>query len=131
MNEIEIKGRLSGKQNDKLKYLLNMMYKPSEIAEEIGFDKRNFYRVYIPLGLPHERDNNNRIWINGIVFKDWINALYIKTKMDNKEAFCLSCKKSVEIVNPRWKEKKGIFFLNCECQNCGRILTKITDRKVK
>ena len=108
-----------------------MMYKPSEIADQIGFDKRMFYRVYLPLGLPHERDKNNYIWINGKEFKNWIIGFYKKAEIGKDEVFCLTCKKPVEILSPKWKEKNGIYFLNCVCPYCGRKLTKITDRKVQ
>ena len=124
------RGRLSRYQSARLGRLLNMMYKPSEIANEIGFDTRQFYTIYIPLGLPHEKDPRNRIWINGIVFKDWINGLYTKEKMEKDKAYCLSCKNPVQIENPKWLEKSGVFYLVCKCPICGRKLAKITDRKV-
>ena len=34
MNEIDHRGMLSGRQKTRLNNLLNMMYRPSEIAEE-------------------------------------------------------------------------------------------------
>lgn len=129
-SEIELRGRLSGQQKTRLINLLNMMYRPSEIAEEIGFEKRQMYKVYIPLGLPHEKDINNRIWINGIIFRDWIKELYKKIPMNKNEAFCVTCRQPVEIINPEWKEKEGLFYLLCDCPECGNKAAKITDRKV-
>ena len=63
--EIILKGRLDGNQRNRLVRLLNMLYSPSELANEIGFTKRQVYRVYIPLGCPHEKDSKGRNWING------------------------------------------------------------------
>jgi len=42
---VMLKGRLDGRQRNKLKGLLNMMYSPSELAEQIGIDKNQIYRV--------------------------------------------------------------------------------------
>ncbi len=69
-------GRLNGSQRNKLKGLLNMMYSPRELAEEIGIDKNQIYRVYLPLNCPHERDQQGRILIHGITFRDWYGNLY-------------------------------------------------------
>jgi hypothetical protein len=38
------------------KVFLNMAYTPAELAKEIGFTRRQVYRVYEPLGCPFERD---------------------------------------------------------------------------
>ncbi len=128
--EIELRGRLSGQQKTRLKKLLEMMYRPSEIAEEIGFEKRQFYRVYIPLGLPHEKDENNQIWINGSLFREWALETYKNPSMEKNEAYCLTCKKPIEIRDPEWKEKEGLFYLICSCPICKRKIARITDRKV-
>jgi len=63
--EIILAGRLNGIQRNRLKRLLDMMYKPSELAEEVGFSLQQVYRVYVPGGCPVERDSRNHIWING------------------------------------------------------------------
>ena len=36
--------------------LFDMLYTPAEIAEEIGFNKRRFKRVYLPADCPHSYD---------------------------------------------------------------------------
>jgi len=129
MTKIELRGRLSGQQKTRLQNLFEMMYKPSEIAEEIGFEKRQIYRVYIPLGLPVERDSRNHVWINGMVFKDWILEYYKKVKLKENEVFCLTCKKPVEIIDPIHNEKHSLFYITCDCPHCGRKLSKIITNK--
>jgi len=69
--EMHLKGRLNGSQRMRLIKLLDMLYKPSELAEEVGFTRRQVYRVYIPSGCPHTRDEKRYIWINGKAFREW------------------------------------------------------------
>ena len=81
-NEVRLlRGKLNGAQKNRMRKLFDMMYRPSELAEEIGFDVRQVYRVYIPNGLPHERDNRRQIWINGLAFKSWIEDTYKKVRL--------------------------------------------------
>ena len=94
---ILLKGRLDGQQRNRLKGLLDMLYSPAELAEEIGMNKEQVYRVYIPLGCPHERDANKRILINGRAFVDWYKDLYKKAQVSEGETFCKTCRKAVEI----------------------------------
>ena len=127
---MEFRGRLSGQQKTRLQNLFDMMYRPSELAEEIGISKRQFYRVYIPLGLPVERDSRNHVWINGLAFKDWILEYYKKIKLKDNEAFCLTCKKAVEINNPELNEIHRLSYITCDCPQCGRKLSKILSRNI-
>lgn len=123
-----IRGRLNGRQRNLLKGLFNFYYTPSELAEEVGFSKDQIYRVYVPLGCPHKRDQRNHILINGIEFKKWYLETYKKEKLQENQVFCLTCKKAVEIKNPERKQKKGILYDICSCPNCGRKLAKIIDK---
>ena len=75
--EIVLKGRLDGSQKNRLAKLFDMWYRPSELAKEIGFNVRQVYRAYIPLGLPHDRDDNtDHIFINGLAFRKWYLEVY-------------------------------------------------------
>ena len=130
-NRIELKGRLDGARRTRLGRLLNMMYRPSEIASEVGFNRRQFYRVYLPAGCPQERDARGHVWINGKDFREWYIERYKKLKLDNGEAFCLSCKKAVIMNGENEFEKDGLLYLVCSCPACGRKLSKITDKKGK
>ena len=83
-NEILLKGRLNGSQRNKVKRLLNMLYTPRELSEEIGVSKQQIYRVYIPLGCPHSKDHIGHILINGRDFRAWVIDLYKKKKLNDK-----------------------------------------------
>lgn len=126
--EIILKGRLDGNQKNRLAKLLDMMYSPSELANEIGFTKRQIYRVYIPLGCPHQKDEKNHLWINGKLFRDWVRDLYKKRSLKTNEAFCLTCKKAVLMVGKVRKQKGRLFYFQCKCSNCGRVLIRIITR---
>jgi len=86
-DEIILKGRLKGWQRMRLIKLLDMLYKPSELAEEVGFERRQVYRVYIPSSCPHSRDEKRYIWINGKEFREWYEATYPRIKLANDETF--------------------------------------------
>lgn len=125
---ILLRGRLNGDQRNRLAKLLDMLYTPSELAKEIGFSTRQVYRVYIPAGCPHSRDKLNHLWINGREFREWVLELYKKRDLSPTEAFCLTCKKAVRMVEPeRLQEGRLVYYL-CNCPNCGRKLARIITR---
>ena len=125
MSEIILSGRLNGKQHNRLKRLFDMDYKPSELADRIGIDKNQIYRVYMLVGCPYEREKSGRLWINGKAFRVWYQEAYKKRELAEDEAFCLTCKKEVKMVNPVQRKKKGVLYWRCECQTCGRVLARI------
>jgi hypothetical protein len=129
--EIILAGRLDGKQRNRLKRLLDMMYSPRELAEEIGVNVNRFYMVYIPGGCPNERDSLRHIWINGKDFRAWFEEVYAKRNLQPGQAFCLTCKKAVEMINPDRKRQDKLIYDLCNCPNCGRRLTRIVDHKKK
>ncbi len=121
------KDRLKGNQLRKLSRLLNMQYKPSELAKEIGFTRRQIYRAYIPLGCPYERDETGHLWINGEAFHQWYRETYRKVKLENDEAYCVSCKHIVSVQNPVVKQKGRYRYWLITCPNCrGKISKSIT-----
>ena len=128
-DEILLKGRLNGKQRNRLGKLMNMMYKPSELAEEVGFTVRQVYRVYILAGCPHERDDRRRLWINGKEFREWAEEVYKKRELAVDEAFCLTCKKPVKMIGQVEQRKDRLVYYICNCPFCNRKLARIVDRK--
>lgn len=118
------KGRLKGNQLRKLPSLLNMMYSPTELAEEVGFTRRQVYRAYIPLGCPHERDETNHIRINGIAFREWYKTTYKKMKLQDNEAYCVSCKQIVTIQESESRQSGRYHYKLISCPNCGGKISK-------
>jgi hypothetical protein len=124
-----LKGRLKGAQRFRLARLLNMMYRPSELAEELAVDVRQVYRVYVPAGCPHKRDRRRHIWINGVAFRQWYVEVYKRRRMAKDEAFCLTCRKPVKMANKEKHEKDGLSFWLCDCPHCGRRLARIVNMR--
>jgi len=123
--KMELRGRLDGRQRNRLKGLLHMHYTPRELAEELGIEKQQVYRVYLPLDCPHERDSRGHIWIDGTAFCEWYQQHYPKVELAADEAFCLTCKQPVKMAKPERLEKNGLIFFECSCPVCGRKLARI------
>ena len=125
------RGRLSGAQKNRLRKLFNMLYKPKELANEIGFNVRQVYRVYIPNGCPHQRDDQRHIWINGIEFRNWIEKTYKKTNLKPDQGYCRKCNKAVTLKNPILMTTKlgDTDYLLGECPYCGRRIPRIVENR--
>lgn len=126
-----MQGKLNGLQRHKLRTLLYMKYTPKELAEELGISKRQFYFIYLPMGCPHERDSRRHVWIVGTEFRDWYQETYKPRKLAENEAYCVSCKKPVAIVNPEENSKDGLTYLISSCPECGGKVAKILAMKRK
>ena len=104
-----------------------MLYKVSELAEELDIPKRTL-RDWLNVGAPHSRDNRNHIWINGHDFATWISLRSKpkrKKKLNDNEAFCLRCKKPVSLIDPEIIPKIGkLIHIRGECPDCGAIINR-------
>lgn len=117
----------------KLARLLDMQYKPSELADEIGVTYDTVKRSYIPAGCPVVRDGSGRMWIHGLSFADWARAAIAEHKPKRREklpanrAYCVSCRRVVafpakpEKIIPvnRWLE-----MAQATCPECGKKINK-------
>ena len=122
-----LKGRLNGAQRNRLRKLLDMMYKPSELAKEVGFNVHQVYNVYIPAGCPHERDDRRYLWINGKAFREWTEKTYKKRVIGKNQAYCRTCDLAVDLINPTKHETKDTKYLQAKCPNCGRVITRFVE----
>lgn len=119
----------------KLARLLDMLYKPAEIADEIGVTADTVYRSYLPAGCPHTRDKSNNIWINGPAFTEWAKATLANRKtghqpMPEGMAWCLRCKKAVPLIDAKLKRKNRYFqILQAKCPNCGTNVNRAISQK--
>jgi hypothetical protein len=106
--------------------LLDMLYTPDDLADELGIRQRDVYRKLLPAGLPHSKDKSEHIWIHGLEAMRWIHDLYRGKhfQLGDNEAFCLKCNKVVPLVNPKkWKSGK-MTLLKASCPDCGRTVNR-------
>jgi len=124
----------------KLKRLLNMQYKLTEIAKEIGITTDTLYRSYIPAGMPCTRDERGHYWVNGKDFVEWASE-YVTTRarkpkktMEPDQAYCTKCNKVVKMVNKRTSKANLSKFskMTGRCPVCdGKVSRFIQAREVE
>ncbi|MFZ6021158.1 MAG: hypothetical protein ACOYXO_16295 [Chloroflexota bacterium] len=107
--------------------LLPMLYTPREICEELDIAESTL-RDWLQIDVPHQRDNRNRIWINGEEFARWVNNQR-KPKATNKlnedEAYCLRCNQVSKLLSPQIQPIKGnLVLIKGTCANCGAVINR-------
>lgn len=107
--------------------LLPMLYTPREICEELDIAESTL-RDWLQIDVPHQRDNRNRIWINGEEFARWVNNQR-KPKVINKlkedEAYCLRCNQVSKLLSPQIQPIKGnLVLIKGTCANCGAVINR-------
>ncbi len=83
--------------------LLPMLYTPREICEELDIAESTL-RDWLQIDVPHQRDNRNRIWINGEEFARWVNNQRkhkTMNKLQEDEAYCLRCNQVSKLLSPQ------------------------------
>jgi len=120
----------------KLTRLLDMLYKPSEIANEIGVTQDTIYRCYLPAGLPHTRDAEGSIWIHGPAFIAWARATISKKKSNRTGlpadyAWCMKCNQPVALIHPKTKTvNRYLELLQAKCPTCGKTINRARARRL-
>jgi hypothetical protein len=120
----------------KLGRLLDMLYRPAEIAEEIGVNVDTIYRSYLPAGLPYTRDGRGNIWIHGPAFVAWAKQTITKKKtkrvgLPDGQAWCLKCKGPVPLINPTNKPiNRYLELQQAACPICGTIINRARARQL-
>jgi hypothetical protein len=119
----------------KLGRLLNMLYKPSEIAEEIGVTPDTVYRSYLPAGAPHTRDETGNVWIHGTAFAAWAKQTVARKAskragLPEGHAWCMKCNRPVEMTAPRVKAvNRYLELLQAVCPYCGKTVNRAQARQ--
>lgn len=107
--------------------LLPMLYTVREISAELNIPESTL-RDWLEAGAPHQRDRRQHIWINGVVFNQWVQEQR-KSKREHKlldhQAFCLRCKTVVELNAPERKAIKGkLVHIKGVCPQCGCVINR-------
>ena len=107
--------------------LLPMLYTPREICEELDIAESTL-RDWLQIDVPHQRDNRNRIWINGEEFARWVNNQRkpkVTNKLNEDEAYCLRCNQVSKLLFPQIHPIKGnLVLINGTCANCGAVINR-------
>ena len=107
--------------------LLPMLYTPREICEELDIAESTL-RDWLQIDVPHQRDNRNRIWINGEAFARWVNNQRkpkVTNKLNEDEAYCLRCNQVSKLLSPQIQPIKGnLVLIKGTCANCGAVINR-------
>ena len=107
--------------------LLPMLYTPREICEELDIAESTL-RDWLQIDVPHQRDNRNRIWINGEEFTRWVNNQRkpkVTNKLNEDEAYCLRCNQVSKLLSPQIQPIKGnLVLIKGTCANCGAVINR-------
>jgi len=107
--------------------LLPMLYTPREICDELDMAESTL-RDWLQIDVPHQRDNRNRIWINGEEFARWVNNQRkpkVTNKLNEDEAYCLRCNQVSKLLSPQIQPIKGnLVLIKGTCANCGAVINR-------
>lgn len=107
-----------------------MMYKPSELAVEIGVTTDTIVRSYVPAGLPYTREKNH-MWIYGPAFVHWAKNTNAQRKAHQHtlavdEAWCMKCNQAVAMQHlSRRPAKRHVDLLQGTCPHCGHAVYRM------
>jgi hypothetical protein len=106
--------------------LLPMLYKPSELARDLGIPVSTL-RDWVQGGVPHQRDGRGHIWINGVEFAQWVEiqrGLRRGPTLGKDEAYCFCCRQAVKLVEPTSVVDGKRILLQASCPQCGSRINK-------
>jgi len=110
--------------------LLHMEYTVSELSVELGVPNRTIRDWLMKFGAPHRRDSKRHIFIEGEGFAQWLETHSKKqaqVKLNDNEAYCLNCRKGVEMNNPIKRPLHGKLAIKyADCPDCGKPVAKGT-----
>ena len=107
--------------------LLPMLYSPRELCEELGIAESTL-RDWLQMGAPFQRDNRNRIWIQGEKFASWVKEQKKPKptrKLNSDEAYCLHCNQVTRLISPQVLHIKGnLIHIKGTCPMCGHTINR-------
>jgi len=117
--------------------LLDMEYKPSEIAEELATDPIHILRV-LRSGAPARKDSKGRYWVHGTSFASWLQNAAPKNDKELKERYsiadneiyCLVCKEYTTYTE--YRRVNNVSFGTClKGHKVSRFISNKTIKKGK
>jgi len=103
--------------------LLDMMYLPEELAEEMRVGK-DLIDHAIQLGAPHWIDEDDTLYIHGTKFKLWVTDCRKprrERRLENHEAYCPRCKADTVLTDITIKDMSNgaLIQIRGRCTKCG------------
>ncbi len=123
---------LSKRSKVLAKELLDMLYTPQEIADELLIDQRRIYDL-LPAGMPHTRDENGRIWLHGLTVAAWIKTIdqrYV-VHVPAGHAYCVHCKAAVKLVHAIRTPHGKVDLLQAKCPECGSRINRFVRKETR
>lgn len=113
--------------------LLDMEYKVSELAEELGVTP-HYIRIDMvqKRGLPCWHDKTKHLWFNGLEVRKWIEEHYIprnnrklyKEHMAENEFYCVKCRERRTSETYTVVADRGTLYKKAYCPICGTRMNK-------
>ena len=104
------------------KYLLPMNVPYSDFCEMVGMSKKRLMEL-IRCGAPHYQDSDNRLWINGIDFLEWLEAFnnFLNFEpWDSWYCVCKECRQFIRMEYPDLSQVKDkVICDKGKCCYCG------------
>ncbi len=128
------KPRIAKRTVLRLSNLLDMRYRPAELAGEIGVSLSTIYKAFLPAGAPCERDAKRNIWIVGKAFRIWALE-YQRAEREGRprfeladgQAWCMKCNQPVTMLEPKKRGKAGgAVVYSGKCSNCGAKVNRFS-----
>lgn len=108
-------GKLSRAMMRRSMRILDMEYKPSEMAQELGTDQKQILQL-IFAGAPARKDSKGHYWIHGTTFVQWLQDAAPKNSRDrdifaDNECWCISCRSVV--IYTEYKRREMVSYGKC------------------
>ena len=117
---------LAREQRLRANGLLDMLYTPAELADELGIDQRDVYYRLMPAGLPHTKDSTGHIWLHGPRVAQWVRELgkAHQRALGDNEAYCLRCRQIVALTKTKRVRQGKFLVLQATCPQCGATVNR-------
>lgn len=126
--------RMNRSQKLRIRYLLDTIYTPAELAHAIGCHRDTIYRGFIPAGCPYKKDVEGRIAINGLELRTWYEENKPqKRELAPGEAWCFRCNVPVVMQPPLTSKPTNLFLelVSGTCPNCGSTVNRARARRTQ
>lgn len=124
--------RLNPSIRRKMLLLLDMEYKPAELADQLGIRKETV-RTYLYAGLPARKDAKGHTWIRGADFGAWAKAIMStyekRITLSENEYYCMCCHAPTTTDKHTRRKSGNRDMLKGICVKCGSSVQKFARQK--